>query len=58
MADKLILVTRDELLHPTTYLSWLLGHTPNPTNIVVPEHLIFLLLRKLSPETTFEVKLM
>ena len=36
----------------------MLGHTPNPTTIVVPEHLIFLLLSKLASETTFEVKLM
>lgn len=60
MADKLIFVTREELLEPQTNLAWLFGYPQNQTKVVIPELLVFDLMSKITQDEgiSFEIKLM
>jgi hypothetical protein len=48
MANKFILVTKDELLSKQTYLAQAFGYPQDQQKVIVPEHEVFKVLERFS----------
>jgi hypothetical protein len=48
MADKFILVTKDELLSKRTYLAQAFGYPQDQQKVIVPEYEVFKVLERFS----------
>lgn len=58
MANKFILVTKDELLSKQTYLAQAFGYPKDQQKVIVPEHEVFKVLERFSHQQQFHIKLL